>query len=651
MKKNIYDIFICYSRNSGLDTAKKINNLLVREGYSVAYISNTASNEICKKQRIELIEQCSDFILIVDKNAFNKALDPGAKIEEDLQRQELAYALKLKKNIIPLLLSGADIPHKLPEDINSVRFYPQLKRNFDPLDSFFYRLKGYMYSLPRNSFNSLSYSLYGDGGKRTTNNTNEYQVFLSYSRKDYLDENNKPIQGNEISKIMEALSNANIKCWIDRDGIFGGDTYTEKLSSVIKSVPVFLFISTTNSNASKYASREIAIADEYGKKIIPVKLDTSSYNESTRFHLTDVSHIDYWKNPETEIGNLISAIEKALKDINDKEKREKEAQEQRLANLEQQRKLQEQERIVQEKISQIKAQIEAEDNRKAQQEKVFSTKTYELEIARLDLEKTEKRIKQLREDLMETKRSYVNNEMETETFTVDNVVLNMRYVKGGSFAMGNDKGCEDERPIHSVSINGFLIGETVVTQELWEKVTGTTIQQQRDLANPSWPMKGEGRDYPMYYVSWEECQSFIRKINEILKHKLFGRKFRLPTEAEWEYAARGVMTDKEYGGDNRIGDVAWYRKNSRGQVHPVKIKQANEFGLYGMCGNVWEWCQDWYGIYPNDKLDNPQGPSNGIYRVCRGGSWRSNDSNCRVSYRNYNMPNFRNVNLGFRLVI
>ena len=207
-----------------------------------------------------------------------------------------------------------------------------------------------------------------------------------------------------------------------------------------------------------------------------------------------------------------------------------------------------------------------------------------------------------------------------ETFTVGSVSFRMVRVAGGTFQMGsNDSDADsDEKPVHQVTLSDYYIGETEVTQALWEAVMGTTVRQQRDKANKEWPLRGEGPSYPMYYISWKECLDFIGKLNAMT-----GKSFRLPTEAEWEYAARGGNKEKgyKYSGSDDIGSVSWYDDNSGSTTHPVGTKQANELGLYDMSGNVWEWCQDWYGNYGSSNQTNPKGPSNGSYHVGRGGGW------------------------------
>ena len=235
---------------------------------------------------------------------------------------------------------------------------------------------------------------------------------------------------------------------------------------------------------------------------------------------------------------------------------------------------------------------------------------------------------------------------ETKTYTVNGVSFTMVGVACGTFQMGSTDGYDSEKPVHSVTLSSFSIGQTEVTQQLWYAVMG----QKPTSDGSQWSTTfGLGDQYPAYYVSWNDIQTFITKLNQ-----LTGQQFRLPMEAEWEFAARGGNSSKgyTYAGSNTIGDVAWYTSNSSHQTHPVGTKQVNELGLYDMSGNVWEWCQDWYSssYYSSSASSNPTGPDSGSGRVLRGGSW-NNDASCRVAYRSYDTPTARYGSLGFRLAL
>lgn len=238
-------------------------------------------------------------------------------------------------------------------------------------------------------------------------------------------------------------------------------------------------------------------------------------------------------------------------------------------------------------------------------------------------------------------------------FMVDDVSFKMVFVKGGSFQMGSHSGDDDEKPVHSVTVSDFYMGEFEVTQALWQEVMGTSVYQQRDKANTSWPMYGVGSDYPMYYVSHSEAEEFCGRLNQRFRSQLpAGYSFALPTEAEWEYAARGGSRTRAYtySGSNYLSDVAWYTVNSGSTTHAVGSKKANELGLYDMSGNVWEWCADWYGSYGSSSQTDPRGPYSGSDRVLRGGRWADLASGCRVADRDNGSPSYRR-NCGFRLAL
>ena len=221
------------------------------------------------------------------------------------------------------------------------------------------------------------------------------------------------------------------------------------------------------------------------------------------------------------------------------------------------------------------------------------------------------------------------------------ISIDMVKVEAGTFMMGATsemkKPYTDEKPVHQVTLtNDYYMGKYEVTQALWQAVMGS---------NPS---KFKSRNLPVEQVSWDDCQEFINKLNSIT-----GRRFRLPTEAEWEYAARGGKKSKgyQYSGSSKMSEVAWYTANSGSKTHPVGKKQANELGLYDMTGNVLEWCQDWYGSYISSSQTNPTGAFSGFFRVFRGGSWYGNAGNCRSSCRDSYNPDNRNFDLGLRLVL
>lgn len=233
-----------------------------------------------------------------------------------------------------------------------------------------------------------------------------------------------------------------------------------------------------------------------------------------------------------------------------------------------------------------------------------------------------------------------NPPSSNQTFTVNGASFEMIAVEGGTFTMGATSeqvgdAIADEEPAHKVTLSSYLIGKTEVTEELWKAVMDPNSFLRTNL-----PVEG---------TSWNECQEFITKLNE-----LTGKNFRLPTEAEWEFAARGGNKSQGYkysGGSNFLYELAWYSSNSSSQTHPVATKAPNELGIYDMSGNVDEWCSDWYRRYSSESQTNPTGPTSGSERVWRGGSCNSDMDFCRVSSRRSGAPRYHFQGLGLRLCL
>ena len=231
-------------------------------------------------------------------------------------------------------------------------------------------------------------------------------------------------------------------------------------------------------------------------------------------------------------------------------------------------------------------------------------------------------------------------ESKNRLIQVGNVQFEMVHVEGGTFRMGateeqGEDAFDREKPVHRVTLSSYLIGKHEVTWALWQKVM-------RNSTN------NRGGDHPKMWVSWYDCQEFIEKLNART-----GLKFRLPREAEWEYAARGGNRSKgyKYAGSDNLDEAGWYGGNSGNHTHPVGRKKPNELGLYDMSGNVWEWCQDWYGAYSSEAQTNPTGPQSGGYRVLRGGCFWYNARGCRVSSRNSDDPGSGYDYYGLRLAL
>ncbi len=466
-------------------------------------------------------------------------------------------------------------------------------------------------------------------------NKGHRDVFISYSRKDYVDENDNVIPDNVVSKIRKALTDAGITYWFDEEGIYSGDKFTEKIVSSIEASKVFLFISTINASKSPWTSKEIACADEFGKYIIPVRIDKTPYNKKIMFRIADLSYVDYGKNPEKGLQEIITSINAYLVELKELEREKKYKEKQRQEELELQRKKQEEEIIQQEKIAKIESKLITYESQRLDCKKAVLQKEQELKLAQVDLDEIENQIKTLRiklQKLTENRRikeekkdigteekgtlikenQQLPEEMEVErTFTINNVSFKMIKVEG--------KG------------SPFYIGETLVTQELWEILMKN---------NPS---NFKGNKHPVECVTWYDCQDFIKKLNAYTNNS-----FRLPKEDEWVYASKGGNKSRGYlySGSNTIEDVAWYEKNSYNcginnpnyGTHDVKNKKPNELGIYDMSGNVWEWCEDMY-------------ESNETRRIIMGGSWYDNANSCRVDSRSIIFPDKGFNLIGFRLAL
>jgi len=229
----------------------------------------------------------------------------------------------------------------------------------------------------------------------------------------------------------------------------------------------------------------------------------------------------------------------------------------------------------------------------------------------------------------------------------------MIFVKGGTFLMGSNDGDGIETPVHFVTVSDFYIGKHEVIQKEWQEVM---------VSNPS---NFKGDNLPVERVSWYDAVEFCNEKSKVegLTPCYYGsgenticdfsaNGYRLPTEAEWKYAAKGGTESEnyKYSGSDSIDEVAWYDGNSGDKTHSVGGKQPNELGIYDMSGNVWEWCNDWYESYSSNSQTNPRGASSGSYRVFRGGSWRSIAKYCRVAIRYHSRPDYSYNFLGFRLL-
>lgn len=466
----------------------------------------------------------------------------------------------------------------------------------------------------------------------------KYEVFVSYSR----------VDSEIVNKIVKALAQHNISVWIDKDGVESGDAFKSVIVNAIKNSPIFLFFSSRNSNNSPWTVKEVNTAVYLKKFILPVKLDDAAYDDSILFDLGGLSFIDYYKNPETGMTELIKSVKSHIEESTIDIKKIKEE----IATLEKDgiRLYTEQKRILD--LINAKRKKIGENERKCpvcgsmhdiilQYCPTCGWTYIPFQSAKLD----EKRLKAFRA-LQKTKPNDVSPEKSEDHVTdlplpIQELIHDMVKVEGGTFIMGGteeqgEDAFSDEMPAHKVTLSSFYIGKYPVRQEQWEAVMGK---------NPAY---FKGPKLPVESVNWSDCQEFVAQLSRIT-----GRHFRLPTEAEWEYAARGGNRSGhyKYSGSNNLDEVGWYNENSESMTHLPGEKIPNELGLFDMSGNVWEWVQDWKADFSELDQINPTGPQEGEERICRGGGWNREPDRARVSYRGDDLPDLRYCSLGLRIVM
>ncbi len=411
------------------------------------------------------------------------------------------------------------------------------------------------------------------------------RVFISYSTKDY----------QKVRRIRDYLESVGIACWMADNGIRSGEQFKTVIVKAIVKADILAFFSSKASNASEWTTKEINTAVHLGKKIVPVKLDNAPYNESILF---DIGALDY--ADVSSVAKTVSGLAK-LKDT--------------LLVM-----------LNEPQVSDIPA---SEPTHK------LSRRVLALVITAIVISAG------IVCGILLFLHPRVQKEKSSDgniTYNIGHVAFRMMRIKGGEFTMGSNYRDADQQYAHQVQLFTYYIGETEVTQALWEEVMGN---------NPS--HRQEEKNMPVTNVSWLQCQEFIARLNQ-----LTGESFRLPTEAEWEYAARGGHngTDTVFAGTARISDI--YSMQEERALQTVKtLSPANRLGLYDMTGNVWEWCSDLYadGPYSPEKITNPQGGSIGTIHIKRGGSWRSDSTACLVTFRGSADEKESRSDYGFRLCL
>lgn len=449
-----------------------------------------------------------------------------------------------------------------------------------------------------------------------------HDIFISYSRKD----------SKIVDEFVSRLEAEGFRIWIDRDGIESGDAFKRVIVRAIKESSMVVFFSSEYSNTSPWTAKEINIAVHYDKPIIPIKIDKTVYNDEVEFDLVSLDYVDY-----TDPLIRPAMMEKLIKTVKLRlPKRWEEicATNREKESLQKQPSVEKQPPLVQEKLDNKKVvpsnPSTSKTNGNGKSKKGFWIALGLVAAAIIALLLLVPLLH--RSEIEQSGSEIVYSD---QTITVNGVSFVMKPVEGGTFLMGAIDGLsnQDESLSHSETVETFYVGETEVTQALWKSVMGA-----EPTHDGGWTDKfGRGDNYPAYQVSWNDIQKFIRQLND-----LSGKNFRLPTETEWEFAARGGTKANGYlyAGSNHIGTVAWYNQNSGNKSHEVKSMLPNELGLYDMSGNVWEWCRDLFEQGSKDAM-----------RVLRGGGWNRNADRCQVIYRGSGGPDFRGNSHGFRLAM
>ena len=438
-----------------------------------------------------------------------------------------------------------------------------------------------------------------------------HDIFISYSRKD----------SKIVDEFVNRLEAEGFLIWIDRDGIESGDAFKRVIVKAIKESSIVLFFSSEYSNSSPWTAKEINIAVHYDKLIIPIKIDKTVYNDEVEFDLVSLDYVDY-----TDPSMRPAMMEKLVRTV--KARLPERWEEICVSTLE--KPLQQQMESVEkpQPLSQENKNV-APSNSHSSNAKGKSKKGLWIALGIVAIVALGVLVLKMMEP-NEEQVEVASTNYEDLTINVNGVEFVMKPVEGEAFVMGGG----DDNPAHNDSVGTFYMGETEVTQALWKAVMGNVPTH-----NGGWTAEsGLGDNYPAYEISWNDIQKFIHKLNT-----LTNKDFRLPTDAEWEFAARGGKKANGYlfAGSPRVQEVAWYNRNSGNITHEVKQLKPNELGLYDMSGNVWEWCSNLYDENAKDAS----------MRVIRGGGWNRNEDRCQVTFRGKGGPDFRGNSHGFRLAL
>ena len=491
----------------------------------------------------------------------------------------------------------------------------------------------------------------------------KYDVFISYSSHDQ-----KIVEG-----LCAYLEQYKIRCFVAYRDIPKGKPWPPYIPKALNESRIMVVVFSHSFNHSEEVDRELTIAGNKKKPILTFRLSDEDFKDTKEYYLSNINWIDAFPNPEDAFGNITDSIAKLL-DINIGPRKDSPRE-----NIDQNKisdKLKNTIKLAELGIAQAQYELGLSYfsntdfasggnfiKNYSQAVKWYSKSAEQGHIEAqvqlgicykngLGVAKNEHKAyywwQKAAEQGHEAAISFINSKerhklpepQKSKIIPINGIGFKMIKVDGGTFEMGSIDGCADEQPIHQVTLSDYYIAETLVTQEIWNSVMGS---------NPS---NFKNAKSPVENVSWDDCQTFIEKLNSTT-----GNCFRLPTEAEWEYAARGGQFSNGYiySGSNNIEEVAWWWKNSNKTTHPVKTKKPNELGIYDMSGNVWEWCEDDNSKYQPESVMDPLIQDNSSSKIERGGCWDDNwgdaAKSCRVSYRSSDWKTYSSKRIGFRLAM
>lgn len=591
-----YDIFISYRREGGKNIARLLKTELGLRGYHAFLDFDELKDGRFDKRIMDAIDAAPVFMFILSEHALDRCVD-----ENDWVRREIEYAMETERHIVPINpdKSFSDFPDYVPKNLK------------DGLG-----LHQFSQLLLDDLFNQTMDKLVSERLEPILGKRNRYKM-------------------STTGATIHLSTDAN--CEVYRYGKHECNVVTgeDKIVYLKKGKHKFEFISIDNEKdkySIVFSVEDIDMEDMLEIQLQPI-IEKREIEERTRREAEERARIE-----ERKIAEEKSRQEE------ERLRKEKELQEKRIKYLEEaaQRgdggakitlaQMYENgegvERDIDKAIDNYRSAI------------VHNCFTEYVDDMRALIKEKESKAKEAKSQSL-------------QPISVNGVSFNMVQVQGGTFTIGatpeqeSENPWDDERPAHEVAVTDYMIGETAVTQALWEAVMGVSIQEQSKKGTLGSSLRGVGANYPMYHISWDDCQEFVAKLSQ-----LTGKNFRLPTEAEWEFAARGGNQGKgfKYAGSDTLGDVAWHDDGKTFETSPVAQKHPNELGLYDMSGNVWEWCQDWYINY-GVELTPAMLKSAGMSHVTRGGSWNRAPRFCRVSVRGHSTPNERVNYVGLRVVM